>query len=305
MEDTEVLAQLIVSGELPKPRVLIVGIDFWWLNQNIDMPTWLSESRRVDAALRLAGHVNAMKSWAKQWRPFSIERSRQLLESRLEEFGLWLLPGRSGDAFKAARDPGFRGIGIIGTKGSGFRADGSWFYPGHVFRYLQEPGYRDIEEPSLVERVRQGIRQFQPGSFDSGKLDRLEKTLSQLKRSGVEVFTFLPPVATEVDAAVSISSVQRSFWEDFHEKVPDRMRSVGIACHSVRTPRAYGLSDEYMLDGFHPSEVFLAWVIEALIESSPTDSLLRAVELPELRRLRDSAPIPFAFELPPEDTLPR
>ena len=54
-----------------------------------------------------------------------------------------------------------------------------------------------------------------------------------------------------------------------------------------------------MLDGFHPSEVFLTWVVEGLIESSRPDSLLRDVELRELLRLREAAPIPLALELPP------
>ena len=299
LEDTEHLAQLIVSGEVPKPKVLIVGIDFWWLIEHRSMPSWLSEARRVDAAVRLSGHVNAIKSWAKQRRPFSMESPRRLVESALEEFWLWSSPRRSRGAVEAASSLGFRAIGIIAAKGTGFRADGSRFIPGHVFRYLREPGYSDGEQPKVVERARQGIRQFEPGNFDSGKLDRLERALFQLQRHGVEVFTFIPPVATEVDTAASASTVDKSWWNDFHEKVPAGMRSVGIPCHAVRSPLVHGLSDEYMLDGFHPSEVFLTWVVEGLIESSRPDSLLRDVELRELLRLREEAPIPLAFELPP------
>ena len=59
---------------------------------------------------------------------------------------------------------------------------------------------------------------------------------------------------TEVDTAASASTVDKSWWNDFHEKVPAGMRSVGIPCHAVRSPLVHGLSDEYMLDGFHPSE---------------------------------------------------
>jgi hypothetical protein len=78
------------------------------------------------------------------------------------------------------------------------------------------------------------------------------------------------------------------------------VNNAGIVCVDARSPATYGLTDDYMIDGFHPGDVFMTYVVEDLVRRAPAGSTLATVDLDHLRQLRQQpGVIPISLDPPP------
>ncbi len=283
-EDVTAYAAAVVSGALPAPRVLVLGIDPWWLKPAADRRSWVNEGESRDAALRFGEHVQA---------------ARSVLRAR--DFPWW-----AAAAGRMTRSPayGYPAFGLAALRyGDGERRDGSHLTTAVVLDYLRKPAYRDREEPPVVDRVRHSTNQFSPAaSLDPERMRAFVAALVRLREAGVEVLTYQPPFSSEVLAA--LNALRPGWWIDYRDRLPALIRERGIVCLPVTSPGDFGLADAYMLDGFHPSEVFDSYLVERFVASSRPESPLRSVDLDYVRGLR-SGPhvIPVAFQLPVHRTV--
>lgn len=116
----------------------------------------------------------------------------------------------------------------------------------------------------------------------------------------VEVHVFLPPFASVVQSAFETSPTWNPFWQAFHLDLPRRLRAAGIPCLPLSVPLQDGLSDSYMYDGYHPTEVYAAAIIKQIVQASSPHSLLRKVDFVSLDALLSrSYATPLSFEEPP------
>ncbi|RMH22292.1 MAG: hypothetical protein D6696_03785 [Acidobacteria bacterium] len=272
-------ADLIAGDRLPAPEVLIAGIDPWWLRLDEGGASWLDDG---DQALSPGAHLQVMRSILHQG------RLRELL----------------GGIGKPARSPFFRyrAIGSAAREvGAGFRRDGSWQYPPRMLLdYLADPHYADRETPPVIERIRRASGHFAlPAAVDEAKLARVVASLAELQARGIEVWALLPPFSSECFAALEESTGLRDWWQAYHLRLASRLEARGVRVISAPTPAADGLSDDYMIDGFHGSEVYLAHVVARILDRAPPTSLLKRVDDRRLAARIRSAAIPLAFELPP------
>ena len=279
-EDVAAFADSVRSGAIPRPRVVLLGIDPWWLKPGGGRGSWVADGPSRDAAFRFGEHVQAARSLLREtrfpwWRAFTGEMIRS-------------------PAY------GYPALGLAALRyGDGERNDGSHLYTSIVLEFLRKPGYRDREEPPIIERVRRASRQFTPAaSLDPERTSALMAALRRLRAAGVEVVTFEPPFSSEVLAALDASSP--GWWVDYRDRLPDRIRREGFACLSVTSPADFGLDDAYMLDGFHPSEVLDSHLVERFVDAAAPGSLMKSVDLASVRRLRAGPRVvPVAFDPPP------
>ncbi len=279
--DLHTFADILTREELPLPKVLIVGIDPWWLRTHYGKATWLNDS---DGRSSFAGHIEAF---------------RQILKK-----GAFQQVFTATSSFKS---PGF-GYDAIGTyariEGTGFRKDGSSLYPSKVFReFVESPVYVDRESPAIIDRIRKTKREFSlPATIDEHRVRLIIEALSRIKNKGVEVYAFMPPFSEEAFEALEDSQALHQWWNYYKHKFPKILEKHDIFITPVSNPAQFELDDRYMFDGWHPSEVYMGHLVKRMIEKSPDSSYLKNVRLKNLTLSIKNAAIPLAFKRPDSPT---
>ncbi len=266
VNELQTYCNLIISGKVYKPRVLIVGVDPWWFNKNQIQTDRHNDWRGFDWLPDLSDH-------------FTI--------------GLDLLRGVKKIPFNTiiggvgSKSPyyGYYSIGLSAIQeGSGFRIDGSRQYsPKIVSDFICNPVYVDRESPPVIYRVKNNKNFFTIP--ESHSIDILVKALEMLERSGVEVYAIFPAFSNEVVEVFMQDQSLRKAWEMYLSQLPGRLEKAEISCYSDVCPALFGLEDEYMFDGMHPSEVLMAHQILKIIKTAPEDSYLGGVDVQKLERL--------------------
>ena len=114
------------------------------------------------------------------------------------------------------------------------------------------------------------------------------------------MYGFLPPFSTECDEALQQADGLSDWYRDYRTEFLQRVNAAGIVCVDVRSPATYGLTDDYMIDGFHPGDVLMTHIVEDLVRRAPSGSTLSAIDLEHLRQLRQrTGVIPISLDPPP------
>ncbi len=276
--DLRAFTEMVVEGKIPSPRVLIVGIDPWWIKKGYGEATWLYDPDEVYSP---AVHVSVMRR--------ILSSGRQLGEL----LAGYRLPARA--------PSGHLGIGSLARRNSsGFRADGSKHPPLDVLLdCAKSPVYVDRESPPVIQRIVRHSKPFSlPATVDEVQVERIVDSLKTLKNQGMEVYTFLPPFSSEAFAALDQDGEMEKWWRYYKDTLPLLLKRQGLEVISINRPQDLGLDDTYMLDGFHPSEVFIARVTERLLDLAQPSSLLKKVDLTLLRQRVNNAAMPLSLEMP-------
>lgn len=270
VDDVDLMVDYLI--ETSPPRAVVLVVDPWIVKQ--DPPDRLVSqfSTDRDTVLTPAAHVYAQRQ---------LLRQRRLPESltAAEKFGPY--------------EP----VGLRARRGNGFRPDGSYLYGEAVALSRETPGYRDREVPPVIDRVRERTRQFTPSAgLDAKLVAQLQAAIERLRAQGVDVVAVFPPVSSEVDQAASAAPDMAQWWEDYWNKLPAALERAGARTVVLRRPSDAGLSDEYMFDGFHLSEVVAALLAEQFPVGAPPESPLADIDPARLAELRDrDAVIPLSL----------
>jgi len=280
-QDVATYAARLRSGDLPKPEVLIFGIDPWWVKEGKAHEGWLDNQSLQDDVRLLPAH---------------IEAARLLLRR-------WVFPWPALLTGAPARSPGYH-YQAIGAKplldGEGFRIDGSLqLAPDMVRESMHDPRYKDRYK--ILQMVTNYLAPFAlPARVDPRRVTMLLTALTELQHMGIEVYVFLPPFASEVQTVFETSPTWQPFWRAYHLELPARLRAAGIVCLSLAVPQQDGFDDRYMYDGYHPTEIYAAALVKQILQQAAPHSLLRAADLAYLDALLSGTyATPLSFERPP------
>lgn len=268
--DIHAYVESVAKGALPKPKVIIFGIEPWWIKTGMPpaVPMWDQDPQYADSCYIPEAHIAAMRSYLKQK-------------------GLpWF--GKLGYAFSPVPLSGSPGIGVAAlSKGVGFRRDGSYQYdPSLIVNFITKPEYQDRETPPVIERLRKNSDQFTPSNdLDYSRIGSMVADLQALRAQGVQVLVFLPPFANECRDYLDSQPPTHAWWIKYNSWLPEYLNSNGFPCVESGCPRDYQLEDTSMWDGFHPSEVLMARIIHRLVSKTPEGSPIRTLVSLELAKL--------------------
>lgn len=265
----------IEQKEIVLPKVLIIGVDPWWIKTTSDFYSWETTD---DEVFSFNAHINLLRE---------VIKKNQITE-------LFQLPEKS-PQFQ------YRAFGITARRSdAGFRRDGSLLYGwGRLKSFIQNPVYKDQERPPVIKRVKEYLRQFSlPAIVDTTRVNIILSFVEMLKKLDVEVYAFMPPFSDEVMAALRKNEPLLPWWNYYVETLPDLLKQHGAIIIPVSSPSDYGLDDRYMLDGFHPSEVYIAYIVRELVKALPETAILHEVNIELLSSKLAKAKLPLAFELP-------
>jgi hypothetical protein len=278
VEDLQSFAEMVLSSDSPKPQMLLIGIDPWWIKEGAVAQETSGEE---DATLVPVAHVEAIRTFL----------------GKLLTDGLRVVS-------PPARTPlyNYRAIGSAARLGGGgFRKDGSsTLSPQALHDWPTNPVYADRETPPIIERVHRLEGQFSlPARVDRSRVTLMMGALSALREAGVEIHVTLPPFSSEVYRALEESDELRDWWQFYKLELPALIREHGIDVFPVCTPADLGLSDTYMWDGFHPGEVFMARILREMVAGAASGTLLGQLDLTRLTERLEEAELPLVFDAPP------
>lgn len=251
---------------ISRPRVVIIGIDFWWF-----LPQW--EQDPLLRVLPTTGSYN-----------YSLASLKKPLEWFLEgkvsfrELGAPVL-GIFGKGFRADR------FGIMAQQtNDGFGPDGSWYYTAEITGQKPALDYRFQDTLLNVER---GIRAFYHAHADQHgpdetHIDAFADIWYHLKSRGIQTYAFIPPLAGPILKAMSPDDYPHLY------KLREILAQRGIDVLDYANPRSLGADDCEFVDGFHGGEVVYARILRQMADHWP--ALLGYVNMERLDRvIRDWA----------------
>jgi hypothetical protein len=241
------------------PKIVILGVDFWWLNPNekkesIDS---FAVGVEVEGTYSWQGHANALAGY--------VRHPESLRALFAESFG-------------SKFDRNAIGLAAVEHR-QGFRPDGSKRFEIKLPATAEEwrhrlPGKKTVNKDILGENFPFAFAEGVPSSL----LEQLRSVLLKFKERGVFVIGYNPPIASEWAALVSTSPRHKEFWKQYHEKVPEVFRSLQFPFVDVITPQQIGLDDRYMRDWYHGHDPF------------DMEMLRRFCEEPQIRPLFPDVP---------------
>ena len=255
--DVATYAERIRSGDLPKPEVLIFGIDPWWVKEGDSHKGWLDSQSLQDDVRLFPAHIKA---------------ARQLVRSLI-------FPWQAVLAGAPTPSPGYRyqAIGAMSLlSGGGFRIDGSLqLDPEMVLESMRDPRYKDRYK--ILQMVTDHLDFYTlPARVDPRRVTILLAALTELQQMGVEVYVFLPPLP----AKYKLSSRRPQPGSRSGARITSICQHACGLLVFLLAPlctKQDGFDDRYMYDGHHPTEIYAAALVKQILQQASPYSLLRTV----------------------------
>ncbi len=269
--DVSVFIDKMIAGEIQKPKLLFIGLDPWLLQQTEEeQKSWILTNQLQDDVTTMSGHHNAFKYTFKN-----------------------MLFNQEFPSFREGK----KGFGAYGKTGFGYRKDGSVHYNMFIEEYLKNPIYVDREDPPIINRIVNETHQFTlPINFSGKKEALLLETVKRAEANDMEVILFFPPFSDRCYEALDNSMSHQSWWK-YYTSLPSKFRQNGIDVIAYLNPGQVNLNDNYMIDGYHPSEVFVAHLfLKYIKENHHHSDVLRQVDTTRLyEMLHSNQVIPISF----------
>ena len=229
------------------PQMIILGIDFWWLNANTKREANDAFSIGVgeDGTYSWQGHANVLSFYLRN-------------------------PSRLGKLFTRSLgrkyDPNAIGLQAA-MSGPAFRRDGSKKFSLRIPKTSEQWQRRLPPTGAIGKLVLEGGTHF---AFTDGVsiplLEQLRTAVLRLRERNAFLIAYSAPVINEVARVAATAPRQREFWKQYHQELPALFRSLDIPYYDIITPEQLGLDDRYMRDPYHPHDTFNMYVLQAFCE---------------------------------------
>lgn len=230
---------LFITDELLKryhPRVIIIGVDLWWLNPNFKF----NQSHTQRGFFEKEGWKRTF-IYARLWD--SLETNKKIRQAALDGEGSEL------DRISMVKTLGLKAA----AQSTGYRSnDGSYQYGDHI------PETKTIEErlEDTFNRIEKGISRFEcASSVDVKELQKLQELIKKMKNNNVDVVVFLPPFPDATYTKMETDTEGHGlFLHEFEDSVSKLCADENVSCYDFSNLKWFGAPDEEIIDGFHGTE---------------------------------------------------
>jgi hypothetical protein len=252
--------QAFMRALLPRhrPKIVIIGADFWWFNPNWPYPNRQPRNTSMDLA-----NVHLMQNW--------------LWQSKISIVDLWRV-GVLGDFRNQLTRHANIGIAAI-KRGNGYRPDGSRDYG---LRYSgNDPTFDDQAFANTLSRIERADAQFAYGkSGDGERFRQIDLLLRFLTAEGITPVIVLPPLARRVLDKMASRGEDFGYFADLREYTA----TLKSEAYDFTEPESLGADDCEFVDGFHGGEVVYQRIIANIIAQNPNSALAPYVDTGALNR---------------------
>ena len=235
--------ELIDQINIVKPKLLILGIDIWWFNENYQpsynvMPVSIAPP---DPNKRPEFTLGSIKSLA----GFILKDKIAISEI----FNLF------GDQ---------QHIGISGNKGDGFGHDGFYHYTRHITGKI-EPD--DLNFNNTINRIRTGTARFEYSSeVSNNHFNNFVRLINNFSANGTQVVLFFPPFAREINQEMRELSEKYSYVEELKH----RLLETGVFFYDFTDDSETGFDSCEFIDGFHGGEITYMRILRKIANLDPS-----------------------------------
>jgi hypothetical protein len=216
------------------PKLFVINIDQWYFNPNYENQRF---SLRKDCYDTPRQHI--VKQCAALF--------KDIMAGKID--------------FRKLFDTDNRNIGIHARlNGSGFAADGSYYYGG----IIRSPSTaKDYKFKDTFGRIEQGNQRFQYcDKADTTVTDAIDSFLSSCTEKGVAVIAILPPFAPSV-----YEKMNESGHYQYLRQIPESLSAVfgkygNCFLYDYTDMGQMGVQDHDFIDGFHGSEVIYNYLMK-------------------------------------------
>lgn len=186
------------------------------------------------------------------------------------------------------------GFGKAGMEGRGYRRDGSYRHKPEIERYAQTSLY---EDGGLINKLKNAKSPFvMPMEHDEKKEKRFLAVLERFKKLNVDLLLYFPPYSDSFFNQAKENSQFIIFWNEYI-LFQKRVINLGYDVIQFTTPSQIGLSDDFMIDAEHPSEVLSAiQLYDYCKNTNQANQFLKQLTFKKLEALlEDSTLLPISF----------
>lgn len=243
------------------PKIIILGVDMWWLNENFKDFTVLPFSGYKSIFNeRFLRYKNLFKNFIKN-------NNEYLKISKVKEL--------NGNAFEPIEHR--LAIGLPAAQlGEGFREDGSYQYG------LLLSGKKPIDFLFLdtKKRIKNGSDRFEYADDISEKyFIQLKELILLIKNKGIKLIVLLPPFPNEICNILYNSEKHSKFFISFQKCIEGYCYSNNIEFYNFTSVKSFNGNDKEVLDGFHADEFAYARITTFLSSSKILHQYINTQEL--------------------------
>ena len=258
---------MIKQGIITTPSLLICGIDPWWFKKDVSSDqSWLTDESLIDNA--------------------TDYRRRPYIYIKLLKYF----------KYNGLNDGDGPNLGLYArTTGAGFRLEGSKSLEPKIIKdYIENPVYIDREQPPVNERIINGLTsRFSVSPVDTVLCIRVLEAIEAISEM-VPIVVYLPPFSTESYNLINNSEIHRDWWDYMASEFYPKLDKISDLVIPIECPQDYDLRDDYFIDGFHPSEVFVGIQLEKFSRYS---SVLNQYVSTDLSKISSEAALPLVYQI--------
>jgi len=232
-----------------KPKVVILGVDFWWFHDNWE---WNQEGYYKKHSMRY-----------KQYSKPNLDLSN------VKSIAKWIAKGEISikDIYFHLTNPMNHHLGISGIYGDGFASDGS------MYNTREAIGGRKADDVKFSRTIGEIVGNKDRGKFqyastlNGERVQTFLQLIRGLEKQNIHVITFLPPLVTEVNN--EILKLGNKF--NYIDQLKHQLRNADINFYDFSNAELLEFSSCEFLDGYHGGEVVYMRILN---EISKTDEQL-------------------------------
>lgn len=239
-EGVEFLRALLLRH---RPKIVILGVDYWWFN-----PNW----RYPDRHVRRNGLNLAVLKRANEW----------LLDGKITVLDIWRVAFR-GDNHNSLTQADNIGVAAI-KRGYGYRADGSRDYGLRYFG--TDPAFDDAKFNNTLSRIAHGVSQFTYAeTIAADRFEKLDELLSLLVEADITPVIVLTPLAKQVLDRMRAHGRDYAYVSAFLY----RIKALKFAVYDFTDAESLGANDCEFVDGFHGGEIVYQRILAEISRRNP------------------------------------
>jgi hypothetical protein len=237
-----------------KPKYILIGLDFWWFNDNYVQPSIFSYHNN-------SGDIMDFKKIIKPYyfilkEKTSFNNLKYIYNNNFIENPL----------------TAYDSLGFMAIKTSdGFRSDGSKLYAKTIFgiKESDDENFRDT-----LSRISKGNRRFQFNSdISRERVILFEKILKTILENNIKPIIIVPPVSNIVYQHMNNEKYE------FINKLNQYLNKLKVVSYNYHNPELISINDCEFIDGFHGGDIFYQRILKDIYKSKKNVSFNKLINI--------------------------
>lgn len=227
-----------------KPKIMIMGIDYWWFNEKFDNSKNVVSSYQPD----MQSLVSTVIKYLYSGKIGKKEFIKTIFYNNDKKMTI------------------YKPIGIVASKNSeGYLPDGSYLFTN---LYTGENKvFKDRRFKDTLHRIEnEGFRFEYASKVNPKALNELEKIREICKKNNIKLILFFPPFSQTVYDELNKRKEDYKYFKELHNYL-DKNK---IKYYDFTNPATFGSNDCESIDGFHGGDVAYARILLKIADKDET-----------------------------------